>query len=587
MKAFIVTVFMLIVVNMSPLAAQNYALDFDGTDDYVDCGTSIQPTNITVEAYISADILPANYWEATIVSNSSWTDDIERGFDLRCGDGQVDFNIGDGTSWYNLLSPSNALSADQWTHVAGTYDGSVQRLYINGVEVASSSNSFTPAYDATQPLFIGEHPFGNIDRPFDGKIDEVRIWNVARSQTEILANMCKELNGDETGLVAYYKMTDGSGTTLTDNSTNSNNGTLTNMDNADWVTSGAPIGDESTYDYSSPTSVNLASDDGDDVTVDNLTGTPDGVQIYRVDSAPNVTTPPGNLVQLSTEHYFGVFIAGGTSPTYTFTYNYQGHPGISDESTLDLASRANNAATSWTETDATLDQNANTLTLTNQSGTEYILGSESGDNSLPVELTSFTASAGDAEVTLRWITESEINNDAFLLERSTDGETFELLAEIEGQGTKSEQTQYEYTDRSVYNGQTYHYRLADRDYNGVLTQHKTVTATPNVDGVQKVSEAVIKEYALFPAYPNPFNPQTSIRFNVPNVDPSVNVVTLAVYNMLGQKIATLFDGPIAGGSFEMKWNGKNDFGVQQPSGVYLVQFQSDQFVQTQKITLLR
>ncbi len=222
-----------------------------------------------------------------------------------------------------------------------------------------------------------------------------------------------------------------------------------------------------------------------------------------------------------------------------------------------------------------------------KSGYPYLYWEDGDDQSLPVELASFTANAGDAEVILRWVTESEINNEAFLLERSTDGETFELLAEIEGQGTKSEQTQYEYTDRSVYNGQTYHYRLADRDYNGVLTQHKTVTATPNVDGVQKVSEAVIKEYTLFPAYPNPFNPETMIRFNVPTVNQTVETVNLTVYNMLGQKVVTLYDGPIAGGSFEMKWNGKSDSGVQQPSGVYLIHFRSEQFVRTRKITLLR
>ena len=57
--------------------------------------------------------------------------------------------------------------------------------------------------------------------------------------------------------------------------------------------------------------------------------------------------------------------------------------------------------------------------------------------SLPVELSSFTANAGDGQVTLEWTTASEINNDAFLLERSDDGEQFELLSEIEGQDSTS------------------------------------------------------------------------------------------------------------------------------------------------------
>lgn len=128
-------------------------------------------------------------------------------------------------------------------------------------------------------------------------------------------------------------------------------------------------------------------------------------------------TPPGNLTKLSPEHYFGVFIFGGTNPTYTLTYNYDGHPGISNESALDLAKRANNATSEWTETNATRDTDANTLTLTGQSGKEYILGTESGDNSLPVELSSFSAECKSGAVVLTWRTESETENLGFIISR--------------------------------------------------------------------------------------------------------------------------------------------------------------------------
>lgn len=61
---------------------------------------------------------------------------------------------------------------------------------------------------------------------FAGQIDEVRIWNVARSQAEILLTMSQPLSGTESGLAAYYSMSDGAGATLTDDSTNSWNGSL-------------------------------------------------------------------------------------------------------------------------------------------------------------------------------------------------------------------------------------------------------------------------------------------------------------------------------------------------------------------------
>ena len=72
-----------------------------------------------------------------------------------------------------------------------------------------------------------------------GELDEIRFWDDKRTATEIKDNMFKELSGTESNLIAYYKMTDQSGSTVTDNSSNNNNGIITG---ATWVTSNAPIG---------------------------------------------------------------------------------------------------------------------------------------------------------------------------------------------------------------------------------------------------------------------------------------------------------------------------------------------------------
>ena len=82
--------------------------------------------------------------------------------------------------------------------------------------------------------FIGKNV-----RSIYGEIDEIRFWNDKRTATEIKDNMFKELSGTESNLIAYYKMTDQSGSTVTDNSSNNNNGIITG---ATWVTSNAPIG---------------------------------------------------------------------------------------------------------------------------------------------------------------------------------------------------------------------------------------------------------------------------------------------------------------------------------------------------------
>ena len=249
--------------------------------------------------------------------------------------------------------------------------------------------------------------------------------------------------------------------------------------------------------------------------------------------------------------------------------------------------RSEDAGDTWNGQNSSINTENNTLTLSAVNAFSRWTAGGTGDAALPVELNSFTALAGDALVTLNWATETETNNEAFLLQRSNDGETFEPLAEIDGRGNASERSEYSYTDRSVFNGRTYYYRLGDRDINGVITWHNTVEAFPNAAGLSKNNTAVITDYALLPAYPNPFNPETNIRFAVPNTDNTLKNVKLNVFNLLGQKVASLYNGPLAGGAFTMKWNGRNDQGITQPSGVYLIHFQSEQFVQTQKIVLVR
>jgi len=223
----------------------------------------------------------------------------------------------------------------------------------------------------------------------------------------------------------------------------------------------------------------------------------------------------------------------------------------------------------------------------NEAGAAYIYESVA-DLSLPVELTSFTAIAGDGQVTLKWTTASELNNDTFLLERSIDGDNFVLFAEIKGQGSTSQETNYIYTDESVYNGFTYYYRLADRDYSGVITYHKIINATPNSEGVNfEITGQVVKEYTLYQNYPNPFNPETTIRFAIPTTDSELKNIKLNIYNSLGQLVSTLFEGSISGGQYRMKWDGTNSEGLNQPSGTYFITFQSTQFIQIRKMILLR
>jgi hypothetical protein len=109
----------------------------------------------------------------------------------------------------------------------------------------------------------------------------------------------------------------------------------------------------------------------------------------------------------------------------------------------------------------------------------------------------------------------------------------------------------------------------------------------NIDAVATDVEqepGVIPEsYMLEQNYPNPFNPSTQILFNLPKTEK----ISLIVYNLLGQKVATLVDGLLEQGAHAATWNGRDSRGVQLPSGVYFYTLKTASFVATRKMMMLK
>lgn len=206
-------------------AGTNFGVNFDGLDDKITIANApaLNPTTaITVEAWINAAA-----WKNSIADGSILAKDINspnRGYVLRCGNnGSVEFMIADNGSWKSAASPSTMLT-NRWYHIAGVFDGSNVMLYINGELIA-----YTPASTidvSPTDIYIGEDPTWS-GRTFNGTVDEVRIWNIARSQNDIQTNMTTSFTGTEPGLVAYYKMDEGLGSpTVNDATTNNNDGSL-------------------------------------------------------------------------------------------------------------------------------------------------------------------------------------------------------------------------------------------------------------------------------------------------------------------------------------------------------------------------
>jgi len=219
-----------------------------------------------------------------------------------------------------------------------------------------------------------------------------------------------------------------------------------------------------------------------------------------------------------------------------------------------------------------------------------------GDFTLPVELTSFTARAGDSRVTLRWSTASEMDNQGFIIIRSADknGEydivdSYTTNNNLKGAGSSSEAHDYTFIDNSVFNGVTYWYKLVDVDMNGTRTAHGPVYCTPHAGEItlDPVNSDLPTAFTLHQNHPNPFNPGTTINFDIPDTKKGLLNVKLTVYDLLGKKVKILANGPLTPGPYQVKWNGINDAGQLAPSGIYIYHFESELFSAAKKMILMK
>ena len=130
---------------------------------------------------------------------------------------------------YDIVA-ANALDFNQWQHLAFTYDGSYIRLYKNGIIVDSTVANGTIIQN-TQSFMLGALDWQGSLFHLNGRLDEIRLWDVALSQTEINSWMCTPIDLTHphyNNLMGYWRLNDGVGTTATDLSANANNGTLNN-----------------------------------------------------------------------------------------------------------------------------------------------------------------------------------------------------------------------------------------------------------------------------------------------------------------------------------------------------------------------
>ncbi len=213
------------------------ALRFDGVNDTVQA-----PDSASLDLSDAATI---EFWMAPEeFTNQTFSRIIEKGDGVNCcSDRSYEVEIfgpthpvGKRMVFTFFLGTSDGIDAGHsfewipgvWMHVAGTFDrtSGAMHVYLNGelVDTDSRPPDGPPIRNSTRPLVIGAvPPFGLF---YKGKLDEVRIWNVARSQAQIQSSMKHRLTGQEPGLVGYWRFDEGTGVTAIDHSPFANHGTL-------------------------------------------------------------------------------------------------------------------------------------------------------------------------------------------------------------------------------------------------------------------------------------------------------------------------------------------------------------------------
>jgi hypothetical protein len=212
----------------------SYALSLDGSTESGAAGNmNLSGSALSFEGWIK----PSSFKSASpYISSIMGTEvsDSNSAF-LRLGDASLANNklqfVLSINNVQQKLASTTALNANTWYHVAATYDGASMKLYINGVLDASKAQ--TGSVSSNGAFNVGY--LYNTSRNFNGKIDEVRVWKRALSQTEISQNMCN-VSVPATSLAAYWKFNEGSGSSVQDTSGNGVTLTLTGVDASNWGT---------------------------------------------------------------------------------------------------------------------------------------------------------------------------------------------------------------------------------------------------------------------------------------------------------------------------------------------------------------
>jgi hypothetical protein len=485
-------------------------LTFDGADDYVSIGDNAElnfgkTDDFTVEAWIktgaaSTAMQIISKYEGDLFSARGW------GFQVS-GSSLAFFMAGASLFDFMISVPTGTpiVKDGLWHHVAVSYDGSNTvtgcTFYIDGVPyagidgggtVTTVSGTVTNSEFATIGAYDGT--ISGVGEYWEGSLDEVRVWDDVRSQTEIRENRHLTLSGQCFGdLDGYWKFNETSGTTAFDLSGNGNLGT--HMGGVAIVSSEASVGGGiATIHNATATATNYFSPSlyaGHSSNLNFATTTPGGeIVVTYINEMPVGGMPAGAFGEISMDHWivdnYGP-TNSGLDGTIRFSYN-DGGITTTDLSTYKLDKRGSNAITPWI-TNNTMADAASTTPGANYIEFNFIdafsmFFPSSTVSPLPVELVNFEAVRFKENVVLNWETVSELNNEGFYVLHSVDVENWTIIDFLDGVGTSNDLNEYELIHRYPAIGINY-YLLKQIDFDGESTLSEVRAV--NFNGVRGIS----------------------------------------------------------------------------------------------------
>lgn len=284
----------------------------------------------------------------------------------------------------------------------------------------------------------------------------------------------------------------------------------------------------------------------------SLTQTDATLSRYTVEmfnAAPPVNTLPGTLDGVSINRYYTISetIGGSAFTSGSLLLNYNTDDGVTNEANLRIAQGPAAGGGAWvdlggTGTTVTTGSITSTTSFADLTNTIFTLANNTGGtNILPVELSSFTALTNDRNVTLKWVTKTEVNSNNFVVERSLVG-TVKLnwtpVGTIQASGNSNSPKNYYFNEKGLQTGR-YQYRLKMIDKDGSY-KYSDITET---------EVALPKNFALNQNYPNPFNPSTKITYSLS----SDSKVTLEVYSISGERVAQLVNEDQSAGYYTINF----------------------------------